>query len=400
MTPNKIAERGTLPHACWGYNYESGCVSDIDEIPRNFGAKAEGSGHRKWSAKQAIQCAQRALLIANADSNCGRRRQLAFLAHNAFVLLFLANVGMNMANIQQLSWGDSYAVGAERQGFRSIKWRAGGLNVSFEIQFEFLPKFKRYLELRKYLLGSTAHNRLFLGYRWGDGGRTILDSVHGNMLVGLYKSLRLIDENLPKVMSRKWRAGKSDWLLRGTDISTTADMLQTSEATVKKHYAAGSPTTATIELSNFFEQVADVASKNAVLAKGEIVFNVKEGPVGKCIQFDTPKRVGSHAPVEPDCKNPEGCFFCDKHRVSPDEIDTRKLISCRYCIQKISSSKEIELFFAPILFQIQEILDEISRRDGNDGMVERILHSVEDDGDLAPFWAEKLGLLIHLELAI
>jgi hypothetical protein len=86
--------------------------------------------------------------------------------------------------------------------------------------------------------------------------------------------------------------------------------------------------------------------------------------------------------------------------VHADERDTRKLLSCRYCIQQTShlaaSEEQFQRLFNPILGRIQAILDEVDRREA--GMVERVRREVEEEGELDPYWAGKLEMLMALEL--
>ena len=59
----------------------------------------------------------------------------------------------------------------------------------------------------------------------------------------LFGQLRMIDPQLPKVTPRQWRAAKSDWLIRNKDPATAALLLQNSERTTLRAYAAGSEST-------------------------------------------------------------------------------------------------------------------------------------------------------------
>ena len=76
------------------------------------------------------------------------------------------------------------------------------------------------------------------------------------------------------------------------------------------------------------------------------------------------------------------------------------MLSCRYCIQQTShlaaTEEQFQRLFTPILDRIQKVLDEIERREV--GMVERIRREVEEEGELDPYWAGKLEMLMDLEL--
>ena len=210
-----------------------------------------------------------------------------------------------------------------------------------------------------------------------------------------YRMLRRMDPGLPAVTSREWRAAKSDWLLRNTDISTTALVLQNSEATVMEAYAEGSETTAMQEMGDFLDGVA-----TTVLQPGSELANSVVRAVGKCSKFGDPTPSHPTSPVQPDCGSPEGCLFCDKFKVHADEVDTRKLASCRYCIRAVSPSvgspeRQAQLF-SPVISRIDHLLHEIGERDCE--MKMRIVREVDEEGELDPFWARKLEMLMELEL--
>src|SRR5207253_5824849 len=130
----------------WAYDYSNGRLATIQELLPHYGSR------NAWGA---LFRAQSAIAAANADLQNRSRRDRAMVAHNAFVLMFIANTGMNLAQVLELSWCTDYEVGVERQGFRAMKGRAGNKAVHFEITAAFLPKLKRYLALRHYLLNGA-----------------------------------------------------------------------------------------------------------------------------------------------------------------------------------------------------------------------------------------------------
>lgn len=124
-----------------------------------------------------------------------------------------------------------------------------------------------------------------------------------------------------------------------------------------------------------------VKVSSVVLGNNELNETSIKGPVGSCTLPGVPHSAETTAPIALDCRNPESCFFCDKYKVHADECDTRKIISCRYCIQRTgpltSSVEHFEQVFGAILARIEQILDEIGRKAANPIMVEDIRHSVE-----------------------
>lgn len=389
MAPHELAVRETLTYGYWAYDYVNGRVAAVDEIAHRYVHRPD-KGRRDAPAETTIRDATRKIAAANVDRQDGHRRNAALLAQNVFIVLFLAHTGMNWATVQALPWTEEHELGAERQGFRVVKYRAGGRMVSFEIQAVFLPAFRKFLRLREYLLNGAAFDYLFAAS--GNGARRF-ESLKAKALTNVFDSLRRIDPAVPDIKSRQWRAGKSDWLLRKTDPATTAAVLQNSEATVLASYAAGSPATHGEELTAFFDKL-----QSAVLDRGAVVQGATSTAVGVCTQQGQPNQVlpGS---VEADCKAPEGCLFCDKFKVHADEKDTRKLISCRYCIQQtahmVVSEEHFQLLFGPLLRRITELLAAIEAREP--GLVSRIESEV-DEGELDPYWASKYELLVALEL--
>lgn len=361
------------------YDYANGCLRNSAEILKLARQPRPGR------AESAFAQAARQLADANANSFHPHRQQLAKLAGGAFVLLFIAQTGMNLAEVLKLRWNDDYEVDAERQKFRAIKCRAGGRQVYFAIPVGFLPSFRLYLKLREYLVKGHSCELLF---------PRVTERARGHrVLAALFERLHRIDPRLPRVMSRQWRAAKSNWLIQNTDIATTALILQNSERTVAASYAAGSEAGHLDEMTNFLNQVSTV-----VVSAGQQIERGVDRAVGICTSAGEPNPVPGTSGFAPDCNGPEGCLFCDKFKVHADERDTRKLLSCQYCIRKTSplfkSDERFQQTINPVLARIQQILDEVSRRD--EPMVKRVTHEVLEDGKLDPYWESTMGMFMEL----
>ncbi len=389
MPKYQFDDRDNLKTSYWAFDYFNGGIDDVEKIADKY-VKSEKNTRTAY-AEHSIRSALSLLEAANENQQDKHRRGAALNAHNAFVIMFMANTGMNWSCVRELPWDEAYEVGVERQGFRAIKWRAGGKLVSFEIQAVFLPTFKQYLKLRGFLLNGVAFDRLFLTCNLPG---TSFEPLKVKTQSSIFQMLQRIDPSLPKIMSKKWRAGKSDWLLRHADPATTALILQNSEETVIQSYAAGSETTHIEEMSKFFEQIEDT-----VINRGQQIDHGIVRSVGVCSSFGNPHQIGD-APVTADCKGSEGCLFCDKFRVHADEHDTRKLLSCRYCLQQTAhltaNEEHFQSLFGPIFIRIEQILVEVDRRES--GIVEKIRLEVEHDGELDPYWASKFEMLVDLEL--
>ena len=189
---------------------------------------------------------------------------------------------------------------------------------------------------------------------------------------------------------------KSDWLIRNTNLSTTALILQNSENTVAHAYATGSESRTIEELGQFFERIShrvrDPAKDNLT--------DSNDNAVGKCTDYGNPN-AEKGAPIQPNCQQAEGCLFCDKYAVHSDERDVRKLASCRYCIGQTShlsvSKEHFESMYGSVIQRIEQLLEYISDLSKDyRAMVQRVQKEVEEDGELDPYWSGKLDMLIHL----
>lgn len=394
MPPHQLVDRENLGTPSWAFDYETGTVFPFEQIEHRY--------HSKDAAKPAVATAKNAIAFGNESGRNVHRVNAAFTAHNAFVFLFMLNTGMNWASVAELPWSDSYEVSVERQGFKTIKYRAGGRLVSFEIQSIFMHTFKRFLELREYLLDERKFTSMFLNRPMSARRKSMefdLESleVSGLWVWKFYKVLQNICPNLTILGSRKFRAAKSDFLLREKeDPVTVARVLQNSVKTVLRAYTAGSPTHQVKELTSFFDGLQCAA----VVDEGEKVENGVEIPAGLCSKHGSPHQPRA-ASIKSDCQTPEGCLFCDKFKVHADEHDVRKLASCRYCVERTAhfadSQEQFQELFEPIFKRIQELLEQIEAR--SPGLVSRVVSEVEA-GELDEYWSTKLDMLIALDLIL
>lgn len=373
------------------YKEKQGLVWNQDEGRLNSTEEIKGLYKSYKNAWRAIYNAQNLIDEANSNQYCTHRLRLATVAHHAFAIIFLATTGMNRESMLNLLWDDNYETSSERQGFRTIKHRAGNKPCNFELSIGMMPKFKKFLELRKYLLNDRHCEYLFISLGTHCSQNPM--QLSGQSIYNIFQTLQNIDPSISKITPREWRAAKSDWLVRNIDVSTAALMLQNSEQVLLKHYTAGSETDHLNELSKFFGEVS-----NFVLEKTE-KSDGNASSVGVCLDYGKPNSL-DNAPVKVNCKSPEGCLFCDKYRIHADEKDTRKLVSCRYCLQKtaqLSNNKEdFDKVFRKIFQRIEDLLKEIEEI--KPGLTTKIIEEVEEMGELDHYWARKLELLFDLGL--
>lgn len=386
-TPQMEAKRLAKGLPLGLFDYRNGKLFTQKEIQfRN-----EYANNMDCALRYKTSKAERQLEAANCNPQHVQRRRVAAQAQNAFILLFVAQTGMNWAQIVNLTWSDKFEVSPTHQAFRTIKWRADNREVFFELPVAFLPKFKRYLQLRKYMLNGAYSNLLFFKVKDNNIGKA--EKIRSTLDL-IYTVLWRIDPFLKKIMARQWRSAKSDWLINNTDPSTAALVLQNSEKTVLASYAAGSETVHLEEMTNFLENIS-----KTVVDKGQEITGGVNLAIGACSEFGVPNQT-SNAPVLSNCKGTEGCLFCDKFKIHADEVDVRKLISCRYCLYQTAplagNEEQRNVMLEPFFNRIDAILSEISQRDST--LVSRITREVEVEGELSPYWARKLEMLMDLGL--
>lgn len=380
--------QNTKERELFAYNFQEGRLKTFDEL-----ALTMSRDQARSRTKTAID----KLIASNSNKRHPTRLRLAEVAHNAFVQMFLANTGMNFTQAKKLLWTNDYVTGVERQGFRALKWRAAGKLQSFEIQSSFLTDFKIFLELRKYILNNSKGTSLFI-LHCADHCQTI-KPTSSSAIRNLHDFLIRIDEDLPRITPRQWRASKSDWMLRN-NVSTkvAATILQNSEKSIIKSYSAGSQITHYQEMSSFLEHVS-----KTVRAANDRTEDSISTPSGSCSNIGVPRPIRDVPPLAtPDCQSPEGCLFCDQYHVHADERDVRKLISIKYCINQLnqmsSSAEHFERTFGALISRINEIICQIETHTNDINLVSRVRHFVEVHGELDSYWEQKLDLLINLGL--
>ena len=392
--------RGTKAFFPDAYDHKNGKIGNIEEIQHFYAYTSKGRYKNGLvAANHAIRMANEVISKANTNPRSKHRLRAAVYAINSFLVLFVAQTGLNMAVVRQLEWDDEIKVGTTHHGFREIKWRADGKEISCQISSRFLPLFKRFLELRAYILNGRPLNFLFISL-----GSTYLDLANRmgkSILNNHYASLLFVDPNLPKFGGRVLRATAHDWYNRHIDKAITVKVFSHTEETINKSYEAGSPNTHLKEMSSFLEMVHEKTLGCKIINKNRP--NTESGiknPLGTCELPNTPSPIGPTVSVQPDCINPAGCLFCRHHHVIDDDEDIRKLASCAYVIQQAIYLPGAEVHFRPSLNRIDAYMDELSTTHNCKDLVDMVIVDVNENGNLDPYWAQKLFLLDNLEIIL
>jgi len=385
--PSNVYEKTHGETKYKAYDYINGEVRSLESALNLFKYKS--------AAVLAIDRAKKRLDMANENKYDHHRLLAASMAYQAFIMLFSANTGMSLSQIRGLEWSDDYTIDNDRQGFKTIKYRAGGREVEFFIESGFINFFKKALRLRDYLLKSC--NLDFFDFLFFKVFDQKVYNVGMDFCTDFNSRLERCFGYANKVNTRMWRAHKSDWLLRNSDVITTSMILQNTPRTVLKHYSEGSEVKYKEEMGGFFGGLRErlIISKNS---------NSTSTAVGRCIGGGEPVSE-SNALNKLDCRLAVSCFWCKNYRVHADSEDYIKLLSFRYVLtQSKSLSKNLDHFnkvVPPILDKIDSILMEVESlgRFSKENISE-LKKSVNDEEQLSDYWMYKIKIMDELEIGI
>jgi site-specific recombinase XerD len=234
------------------------------------------------------------------DTSNRTRKSVINLRIQAEMLIFVAQTGMNAAQVRTLTVG-RFSYQSHSNGYlvrRIYKDRKKG-EVEFEIYAEYRIFFERYLSWIRAIFPDREDDLLFPLISTATSQRRSLNGVCENL-----KAVRSICKRLDinYVIPRDLRKARINWLARRSgDLDQTAEMAQHSREVLLRNYLAPDPQVAAGEITRFFQQQNQAS-------------HMAPGP-GACIEplpspvSDMPK----NAPA-PDCVSPSGCMFCSHHR--------------------------------------------------------------------------------------
>ena len=367
----------------------------------------EDSEHRKRLRENRNQ-AIRNLEERNKDKRHIERERLASYGLCIGMLLFIAQTGANLDTAQQLQL-DTMEILPSTQGrrFSGTKSRAGGKIVYPEFGVKFEPVFRKILELREWYIQDEACDFIFPLRNEIQQ----LGPVSYSRLQLMKKLFQRIFPRMVWITPQQWRKHKSSQTVEFSDgdLLLEAEVMGHSLDTARNNYARTSFKDAAQQISQFFNELREVAvaqtrtlERIAVQTLDEPV-DVQTLPVGACVTA-TPqpeKALGftEKAPT-PNCQQFEHCLFCQHYAIHADDTDVRKLLSLKsllgYVKQKATDLTKWEQQFGVVLHRIDEVLTELA--DTYLALGERIA-SIQDEvesGDLDAYWFNHFELLIDL----
>lgn len=342
----------------------------------------------------------------NKDLRSELRRRLGNHAVVSGMLAFIAATGSNLSVAQTLEI-DTLEIVPSTQGkrFSGTKWRAGGKTVYPEFGTQFVPVFKKYLELRQWVLNGSDSVLVF----------PVVSSEYGVSPAGANGIVRLkahFAKTLPKtvwITSQQWRKNVSYQYVKrsGGDMALTAEKLGNTEATLRQNYSRPALEDYAAEMVGFFEamhQTSIERTRTVERIPVRILDEKKPEAItgtGLCekVSEAQPERAQGFTALAPTptCRDPESCLFCAFYAIHADEEDVRRLLSLRYLIQATKNKQPMDQWqrkFGPTVHRIDEVLSAIQGVDPASAETINRVRSEVESGDLDIFWSIHFDTLV------
>lgn len=340
-------------------------------------------GNPKKSAREYLRRMKKRL---SPSSDLMKSHRYTFFNYRiqAEMRMFIALTQGNLQPVKDLKrekfsfkpMGDFYQV-------RNYKNRKGG-NVLFEVHRAYRPYFEAYLNFRDDFVSTYPMKNddlLFPFFQPPSSHGTNKEPIYGT--AKQHHSFRknvFLDNAIPWVNSKDLRQAALNILHQySDDENLTAEQASHTVGTFKQNYEKPSLHKANIEVTRFWSERDPIKVEN--LKVSIIKSQCDNKPV---VTDDKPPQI-----VEPNCINPSGCLWCDKHRDIESFDYIWSLVSMRY-LKRIESSLFISDGDNPIEMVINRINSKIEwfnlkNQKYADWITEAEIR-VDEELDFHPFW--------------
>lgn len=334
----------------------------------------------------------------NKDLFCSFRQRVGKHTTSAALLAFIAATGCNRSVALSLVI-DSIDFVPSTKGMRlsGTKSRAMGKVVTPEFGSRFTPVFKKYLEIREWLLNGY-HTDLLFPFLPGKDGLSFNSDAINKFKEHLLKIL----PNTKWISPTQWRKNLSYHYakLSSGDTLLTAEKLGNTEEVVRKNYSRPTIEDYATEMTNFLDSVYQAAiarSRNQEVTSVRVINPEEFLPqtaLGTCSKEDSDTATYASgftkfAPT-PACDMPETCLFCEHYAVHADAQDVRRLLSLRYVADSMPrhlAPTENKSKHSIIIDRVEDIISAIIKTNGIDSKTIGRIREEIDCGGLDPFWA-------------
>ncbi|NOI55760.1 hypothetical protein F0248_22300 [Vibrio crassostreae] len=384
------------------YNDIEGRLTTFEEL------RAKTDSRTKDSIVRAdLVCITKRFNESDLNPRAKCKRAFATTAMQSYQMIFMMLTGAYVSEINQLEFCDNYEYckSVVSKSYRAIKFRASGRVVQYDLSVGGVKLFKKYLELRKWVLDGKKCDLLFFGLinkSWGTTKVTGGSMRHfqKRKIIGVF-----LPQDFKALTSREFRKTKSVFLHEQSDITTdtVSNVLNHSKSTNQNHYMEVSPEKIKTEMESFWESTQE-AVKHVKGVTKKAGAHYKKVAAGHCDGFEEPISVMEAPPIQPDCRSQYGCLFC-VHYVchANDEEDAHKLTSLLYIVTGVinaskDESKAIELFKL-LAGRTRKMLYHMKGK-SKDGKrnVDACMDKVFKYGELTPYWESRLQRYENLGL--
>ena len=328
------------------WDIQTGELKKISDFP---------TANQKYVSEKINEMAE-ALLAANADHRHDIRQFLAKFAHDSFLVMFEAVTGINESDARKMRWSGDYTITRKAIGLKSVKHRANK-QVEYFITDIFESDLKLFFSLRQYLVGEHDYPYFFVGQYARDQLGSPLEKLHASVILRHGQRVKNnMDNTIPILSYQLLREYRSKELLKENDPEIAAALSNHTVDTLANNYIKPSVAEAEYELTTYYKKV--------VVRVDEVRLSLTDTPAGACEDYGHPVKLLDVASVEPDCKNFQGCLFCDHFVVHARREDIVKLNSLLFVV---SSSTDVcdtpEIYHAiydPIINKVNSLLKGIS----------------------------------------
>lgn len=376
-----------------GFNYDNGHFYTVEELE----LLAHCKGKKRYQLGQHVSQARDATVKVNQQYST-LRLLLAAWACRAYFMHFLIVTGENDSTAASLIFEDEYLTERSEQHFKSIKWRANGIMMNYNIQNEFVGDFQRYIQLRSYLIKhyQQDYKALFIS---GAVSKLATLSTKGDVSCSFRKLFSVQFTGTPLTgTSKSFRVSKSLWVRDNYGSGISSYIMQHNNKTADSHYTNKDEEKSTEQITDYFVALDEQLLKEPVSSVPI--------PSGNCTEPSKPEPLNLlplNNAITVSCGNHEGCLFCSKYRIHADEADIRKLLSVKYLIiqsQNLAASQEhFDSVYKPVLIRIEDLLDHIrDKQPSYLTLIKNVRKEVFEQELLSEYWYRKLELLDDLGL--
>ncbi|WP_335955665.1 hypothetical protein [Acinetobacter guillouiae] len=362
------------------YNHENNTLKSIEEF-FNF---EKYNSNQASNYKQSVLNYYNILRESNSNKYAHQRIKLANVALNAFLVMFVANTGINWAQLCEMEFQENLEYEkSSQQNFRAVKWRANNKICTYVIGTKFITMFKKFLKLREYVLNGREFKNMF--FRIDSRNYHKLNKI----VIGLnsfHSTLMKIDKDLVYINASTWRAIKGMFIVDNYDLNTASILLNNTEKVLKKNYINVNDKNYTMEIYEFFNSL-----------EYKKIFFSKETVLGQCKSFNNYDKITDNDD-DLDCNHIYSCLKCKNYIYTNTDDAIKKIIGFLRYLEKL---KEFNLDNTMMRLEINDyinliyiLLDNIKK--SSEEARSKIDEYLEFN-EISDYWLYKIRMLTDLE---